>query len=108
MRKMRISIMTTVMALILNGIGPERSAAEIVKAYCTLTWEEHKPGEKGDCDFRQAFGNVQVWMGQRWLFDFPDSERGRSYLRENTKTGIIFTRKGQYTLKVTQSGRPTN
>ena len=56
---MRISIMTTVMALVLNGIGPERSAAEIVKAYCTLTWEEHKPGEKGDCDFRQAFATCK-------------------------------------------------
>ena len=37
MRKMRISIMTTVMAVVLNGIEPEISATEIVKSYYTLT-----------------------------------------------------------------------
>ena len=108
MRKVRTSVMSVVMAMVLNGVGPERTSAEIVKAYCTLTWEEQRPMEQGDCDFRQAFGNVQILMGKRWIFDFPDSERGKSYERDNQETGISFKRKGEYTIKIYQTRKASD
>ena len=80
--------------------------AEIVKAWCAVTWPEtNRKRATGDCDFRQAFGNVQVWMGDRYKFDFRADDRGKTYERRNTEDFISFQR-GGYTLQVFQGGKP--
>ena len=81
---------------------------EIVWAHCTLTWKKQRRMEEGDCRFRQAFGNVQIWMGERWVFDFPAKELGKTYQRTNNAKEISFTRDGAYTLIIQQDGRPQN
>ncbi len=83
--------------------------AEIRKAWCVVTWPETcREPVSGDCDFRQAFGNVQVWMGDRYEFDFPADEQGRTYERQNDAGDFIrFQRGGAgYVLKVFQRGKP--
>ena len=90
-----------------DSFATREGKAEIVKAHCTLTRERQKKTEVGDCHFRQAFGNVQIWMGERWAFDFPASELGKSYQRDNQTSQISFTRKGQYTLIIDQSRTKT-
>ena len=99
------TLMITIVAgtMSVDSFTPREGKAEIVEAHCTLTWQEPQKTEVGDCHFRQAFGNVQIWMGQRWAFDFPASELGKSYQRDNQTTQIGFTRKGQYTLIIDQS-----
>ena len=76
--------------------------AEIVPAQCRLIryGGMAKPAEFFPCDFRQSGGNVQVWS-QRWNFDFPYSEQGKSFIRIN-RIPLTFTRIGQYTLEVRQ------
>ena len=52
-------------------LGAAPVQAEIVQAWCSLMWRDGRGQiEQGPCDLRQAFGNVQVWMGERWAFDF--------------------------------------
>ena len=76
--------------------------AEIVPAQCRLIRYGGiaKPVESFPCDFRQSGGNVQGWS-QRWKFDFPYSEQGKSFIRIN-RIPLTFTRTGQYTLEVQQ------
>ena len=82
--------------------------AEIVKSWCSLTWRDGRhPTEQGPCDFRQAFGNVQVWMDNRWSFNFPAEGQGRFYTRRNKKDFIRFER-GGYILTVFQGSQPQN
>ena len=82
--------------------------AEIVQSWCSVMWRDGRAQiEQGPCDFRQALGNVQVWMGERWAFDFPAEGQGRFYTRRNRKNFIRFER-GGYILTVFQGGqRPT-
>ena len=84
--------------LIGNLVLPAR--AEIVPAQCRLIRYGGiaTPVESFTCDFRQSGGNVQVWS-QRWTFDFPYSEQGKSFIRIN-RIPLTFTRTGQYTLEV--------
>ena len=80
--------------------------AEIVQAWCSLISRDGRGQiEQGPCDFRQAYGNVQVWMGERWAFDFPAEGQGRFYTRRNRKNFIRFER-GGYILTVFQGGQP--
>ena len=82
--------------------------AEIVKAWCAVTWPDtNHERATGDCDFRQAFGNVQVWMGDRYEFDFRADDRDRTYERRNTDDFISFKR-GGYILQVFQGGKPAS
>ena len=82
--------------------------AEIVQAWCSLMWRDGRAQiEQGPCDFRQAFGNVQVWMGERWAFDFPADGQGRYYTRRNRNDFIRFER-GGYILTVFQGGQPAS
>ena len=80
--------------------------AEIVQAWCSLMWRDG-PGQIAQCpcDFRQAFGNVQVWMGERWAFNFSAEGQGRYYTRRNRNNFIRFER-GGYILTVFQGGAP--
>ena len=82
--------------------------AEIVSAWCSLMWRDGRQQiEQGPCQFRQAFGNVQVWMGDRWVFDFSAAGQGRYYTRRNRKDFIRFER-GDYILTIVQGGRPAS
>ena len=107
MQRLTVLMMTvTVAALSVDTVAAKRGRTEIVNAYCTLKWRERNRKDEGECHFRQAFGNVQIWMGQRWAFEFPSREQGKSYQRSNEKNRIVFTRKGEYTLTVYQGGKP--
>ena len=80
--------------------------AEIVKAWCAVTWPDtNRQPATGDCDFRQAFGNVQVWMGDRYEFDFLADGRVKTYERRNTED-FISSQRGGYILQVFQGGKP--
>ena len=57
--------------------------AEIVEAWCSLIWRDGRGDRARSLHFRQAFGNVQVQMGERWAFDFPAEGQGRYYTRRN-------------------------
>jgi hypothetical protein len=107
MKKLTELMMTvTIAAISMDTVTTKMGRTEIVTAYCTLTWNEQRKKEEGECHFRQAFGNVQIWMGQRWAFDFPSREQGKSYQRSNEKNRIIFTREGEYKLTMYQDGKP--
>ena len=98
MRRLGIAIATM--------LSTAPAQAEIVQAWCSLMWREgHAQIEQGPCHFRQSFGNVQVWMGERWTFDFPAEGQGRYYTRRNRNNFIRFER-GGYTLTVFQGGKP--
>ncbi|AKN60031.1 hypothetical protein WB44_01590 [Synechococcus sp. WH 8020] len=75
--------------------------AEISPSKCRLIrYGDTNTVETFNCDFRQAFGNVQVWS-DRWNFEFPIAEQGKSFIRIN-RIPLTFTRNGQYTLEVSQ------
>lgn len=84
------------------GILVRPARAEIVPSQCRLIryGGMATPVESFPCDFRQSGGNVQVWS-QRWTFDFPYSQQGKSFIRIN-RIPLTFTRTGQYTLEVRQ------
>ena len=85
---------------------PPVAQAEIVKAWCVVTWTDgSRDRETGNCDFRQSGGNIQVWMGDRWKFVFLDVERGQSYERNNTED-FVGLKRGGYVLQVFQGGQP--
>ena len=65
------------------------------------------PPEEFRCDFTQLRGNVYI-NSKRWAFAFPDAERGKTYNRQNTEDFKRFTREGQYTLTVFESGEKPN
>lgn len=77
------------------------SHSEIRSAQCRLIrYGDVTQIETFPCDFRQAFGNVQVWSS-RWKFNFTAREQGETYIRIN-RIPLTFTRTGQYTLEVAQ------
>ena len=41
----------------------------------------------------------------RWAFTFPHTEQGKTYERQNTEDFSRWTRDGQYTLTLFQSGK---
>ena len=107
MQRLTVLMMTvTIAALSVDTVAAKRGRTEIVTAYCTLKWREQSRKDEGECHFRQAFGNVQIWMGQRWAFEFPTKEQGKSYQRSNEKNRIIFTKEGDYKLTAYQGGKP--
>jgi len=65
------------------------------------------PPEEFRCDFTQLRGNVTI-DSQRWAFEFPDAERGKTYERQNTIDFKRFVREGHYTLTVFESGEKPN
>ena len=65
------------------------------------------PPEEFRCDFSQYSGNVYV-NSIRWAFAFPDAENGTTYTRQNIEDFKRFTREGQYTLTIFESGAKPN
>ena len=79
-------------------IDPPVSMAEISPSQCKLIrYGAITTVEKFPCDFRQAFGSVQVWS-KNWNFEFPYKEQGKTTIRIN-RIPLTFTRTGQYTLE---------
>ena len=65
------------------------------------------PPEEFRCDFTQTMGGAYV-DSTRWAFIFPHSEQDKSFSRQNTEDFIRWTREGQYTLTLFQSGEKPN
>ena len=106
--RLRYQLMNPLSIAISTILVATPAQAEIAKAWCSLTWRDGRhQTEQGPCDFRQAFGNVQVWMDSRWTFNFPAEGQGRFYTRRNKKDFIRFER-GGYILTVFQGSQPQN
>jgi len=75
--------------------------ADSREAFCRLSRHDHTiPVEESPCRFSQRQGNVNVEMGKRLAFRFASDADGKDVQRENTATGIRFSREGHYTLSV--------
>ena len=94
----RLALLT--LALATTGqTSPAR--ADSREAFCRLSRHDHTiPVEESPCRFSQRQGNVNVEMGKRWAFRFASDADGKDVQRENTATGIRFSREGHYTLSV--------
>ena len=90
-------------------MDPPVAMADTVKdALCVLSRHDDSiPREEFRCDFTQLRGNVTI-DSQRWTFEFPDAERGKTYERQNTVDFKRFIREGHYTLTVFESGEKPN
>ena len=87
---------------------PVASADTVADALCVL--ERHNisiPREEFRCDFTQTMGGAYV-DSARWAFVFPHSEQDKTFNRQNTEDFIRWTREGQYTLTLFQSGEKPN
>ena len=90
-------------------MDPPVAMADTVKdALCVLSRHDDSiPREEFTCDFSQYSGNVYI-NSVRWAFKFPAAEQGKTYARQNTEDFKRFTREGQYTLTVFESGEKPN
>ncbi len=90
-------------------IDPPVAMADTVKrVLCVLSrHDDAMPPEQFRCDFTQLRGNVYV-DSPRWAFAFPAAENGSTYERQNFEDFKRFTREGQYTLTVFESGEKPN
>ena len=90
-------------------MDPPVAMADTVKdALCVLSRHDDSiPRKEFTCDFIQYSGNVYI-NSIRWAFAFPDAENGTTYTRQNTEDFKRFTREGQYTLTVFESGEKPN
>lgn len=98
-------------ALIALGLGAglgllaacsNKAEADVTSAWCVLfTAADSNPElpEPLRCRFSQRQGNVTVSFNEQ-LFEFPASEQGKTYQRDNHSTGIGFSREDDYTLVV--------
>ena len=87
---------------------PVASAYTVKDALCVLSRHDDSiPREEFRCDFSQYSGNVYI-NSLRWAFSFPDAKNGETYTRQNTEDFKRFTREGQYTLTVFESGEKPN
>ena len=96
---------TAALLAVSEPMDPPVAQADTVKdALCVLSRHDDSiPREEFRCDFTQLRGNVYI-NSKRWAFAFPDAEKGKTYNRQNTEDFKRFTREGQYTLTVFESG----
>ena len=84
---------------------PVAQADTVRGALCELSRHDDSiPMEDFTCSFTQMQGNVYI-DSNRWAFKFPSAEQGKTYERQNTEDFKRFTREGQYTLTVYESGK---
>jgi len=87
---------------------PVAEADTVRGALCELSRHDDSiPMEDFTCSFTQMQGNVYI-DSNRWAFKFPAAEQGKTYERQNTEDFKRFTREGQYTLTVYESGKKPN
>lgn len=100
---------TAALIAVSEPLDPPITQADTVKdVLCILSRHDDSiPREEFRCDFTQLHGNVYI-DSKRWAFKFPDAERGKTYERQNTEDFKRFTREGQYTLTVFESGEKPN
>ena len=99
----------TATALAIGSLLAAPAQADTVEgALCELT-RLNPPAAAVDfpCDFSQYQGNAYA-NSKRWNFNFPASQQGKTYERQNTMDFVRFTREGQYSLTVYQSGSKPN
>ena len=99
-------------ALIALGLGAglgllaacsNKAEADVTSAWCVLftARETTTRNFQSRCAAASANGkgNVTVSFNEQ-LFEFPASEQGKTYQRDNHSTGIGFSREDDYTLVV--------
>ena len=88
--------------------SPVAMADTVKDALCVLSrHDDAMPREEFRCDFTQTMGGAYV-DSTRWAFIFPHSEQDKTFNRQNTEDFIRWTREGQYTLTLFQSGEKPN
>lgn len=98
-----------VLLAVSEPMDPAVASADTVQgALCVLSrHDDALPREEFTCSFSQYSGNVYV-NSKRWAFKFSAAEQGKTYTRQNTEDFKRFTREGQYTLTVLESGAKPN
>ena len=77
------------------------SIAAIVETKCTITHYKKRTNRTTNCRWRQAQGNVQVWLnGRDKAYEFNAKEQGQAYIRINTSDRITLTRLGRFSLTI--------
>ena len=103
-----ITTITSAAALfaVSEPFDPPVAQADTVKgALCILSRHDDSiPTEEFTCDFTQTMGAAYI-DSNRWAFTFPHAEQGKTYQRQNTEDFSRWTREGQYTLTLFQSGK---
>ncbi len=98
----------TAAALAIGALAAPAQADTVRGALCELSRHDDSISmEDFTCSITQLQGNVYV-DSTRWAFKFPAAEQGKTYERQNTEDFKRFTREGQYTLTVFESGKKPN
>ena len=90
-------------------IDPPVAQADTVKAaLCVLSrHDDAMRREEFPCDFTQTMGAAYI-DSNFWAFIFPHGEQDKTFTRQNTEDFIRWTREGEYTLTLFQSGKKLN
>ena len=89
-------------------VAPVTMADTVRNALCVLfRYDNPTPREEFTCDFTQTMGGAYV-HSTRWAFIFPHAEQGKTFRRQNTVDFIRWTREGEYSLTLFQSGAKPN
>ena len=81
--------------------GP--ASAAVVETKCTITHYKKGTNRTTECKWRQAQGNVQVWLnGRKKPYRFNATGQGHKYVRINTSNRITLTRLGRFSLTIWQ------
>ena len=86
----------------LLGGCSNKAEADSTTAWCVLFKAEENSTELPEpvpCQFSQRQGNATVSFADQ-LYEFPASEQGKTYQRDNHSTGIGFSRPDDFTLVV--------
>ena len=87
---------------------PVASADTVEDCLCILSRHDHTiPREEFRCDWTQTMGGSYV-DSKRWAFVFPHADQDKTFTRQNTEDFVRWTREGQYTLTLFQSGETPN
>ena len=95
----------TAVAIAIAALAAPAQAGPATRALCILSRHDDSiPTEEFSCDFIQNMGAAYI-DSPRWVFTFPHSEQNKTFTRQNTEDFIRWTRAGQYTLTLFQSGQ---
>ena len=76
-------------------------------ALCVLLRHDDEMRREEFCDFTKTMGADYI-DSNFWAFIFPHGEQGETFTRQSTEDLIRWTREGQYTLTLFQSGEKPN
>ena len=98
----------TAAAIALAALSAPAQADTVKGALCVLSrHDDAMRREEFPCDFTQTMGAAYI-DSNFWAFIFPHGEQDKTFTRQNTEDFIRWTREGEYTLTLFQSGKKLN